>query len=175
MTPAVRPYGRVQPRSALHQLAALALFLVLSLMVEGIVSLVAQPGLADPAYAGLAKPDWTPPAAVFPWVWTALYLLIGLAAWLAWRRAPAGCFGWPFAAFAVQLAINGAWPWVFFGQVELLAALVLIGALILAIVANLLAFRPYSGWAALALLPYLAWTGYAAAVTFEIWRLNGGV
>jgi tryptophan-rich sensory protein len=175
MSAASLPYGRVQPRSALHQLTALALFLVLSLMVEGIVSLVAQPGLGDPAYAALAKPDWTPPPALFPWVWTALYLLIGLAAWLAWRRAPAGRFGWPFAAFVVQLAINGAWPWVFFGQGALLAAVILIAALILAILANILAFRPYSGWAAAALLPYLAWTGYAAAVTWQIWRLNGAV
>lgn len=160
-------------RSGLQQAAMLALFLVLSLMVEGIVSLVARPGLASAGYQELAKPGWTPPPGVFPYVWTVLYVLMGLAAWLAWRNAPAGRFAGPLACFLVQLAINGAWPYVFFGQLELVAALVLIAALLLAILATVLAFRPLSGWAAVLLLPYLAWTGYATAVTYAMVRLNG--
>ena len=164
----------IPQRSAWQQVLALVGFLLLSLMVEGLVSQVAQPGIAGGWYQSLAKPGWAPPDAWFPYVWTALYVLMGLASFLAWRAAPRGAFGWPFACFLVQLAINAGWPFLFFGAGQLVAALLVIVGLLLAIVATVLAFRPLSGWAALLLLPYLAWTGYATAVTYAILRLNLG-
>lgn len=158
--------------SPARQAGALLFFLLLSLMVEGSVSLVAQPGIAGPWYQALAKPGWAPPDAAFAYVWTALYVLMGLAAFAAWRAAPRGAFGWPFACFLVQLAINALWPWLFFGLGALVASAIVIVGLLLAVVATVLAFRPLSGWAAVLLLPYLAWTAYATAVTFAILRLN---
>jgi len=66
-------------------------------------------------YATLAKPAWTPPAALFAPVWTVLYLAIGVSGWLVWRRCGwAGARG-AFLIYAVQLLLNGAWSWLFFG------------------------------------------------------------
>ena len=125
-------------------------------------------------YAGIAKPDWTPPGWVFPVVWTTLYVLMGTAAWLVWREGKRGGGARaPLALFVFQLALNAAWTPVFFGAHEIFAAFVLIAVLWLAILATILAFRKRSGSAAILLLPYLAWVSIATVLNFQIWRLNG--
>jgi len=123
-------------------------------------------------YADLAKPAWNPPNAWFGPVWTALYLMMGVAAWLVWRRK-----GWrgarvALSLFLVQLVCNALWSWLFFGLHAPLAALVDIVVLWLAILATALAFVRHSRPAALLLLPYLAWVGFATALNFALWRLN---
>jgi tryptophan-rich sensory protein len=134
------------------------------------------PGAASPPdawYETLAKPDWTPPGWVFPVVWTTLYVLMGTAAFLVWRkgRERGGSKG-PLSVFLIQLALNAAWTPTFFGAREVLAALVILVALWLAIVATLLAFRRVSPAGAWLLAPYLAWVSVAAVLNFQIWRLN---
>ena len=124
-------------------------------------------------YASLVKPGWAPPGWLFGPVWTALYLLMGIAAWLVWRRA-----GWTGAAvalslFLVQLACNASWSWVFFawrrGALAFADILLLLGL----IVATLIAFARVHRLAAVLLLPYLAWVIFATALTHAIWRANG--
>ena len=67
-------------------------------------------------YAELAKPPWTPPGWLFGPVWTALYTAMAVAAWLVWRQAGlAGAMA--LGLLAVQLGLNVAWSWLFFGLV----------------------------------------------------------
>ena len=125
-------------------------------------------------YPTLAKPSWTPPGAVFAPVWTALYFLMALAAWLVWRKAGGlAAARLPLALFAVQLALNAAWSILFFGlRMPGLA----FGELVLlwvAIAATLAAFRRVLPAAGLLLAPYLAWVTFAGALNFALWRLNG--
>jgi len=123
-------------------------------------------------YAALVKPAWAPPGWLFGPVWTALYLMMGVAAWLVWRQA-----GWTAAAvglslFVAQLLCNALWSWLFFtwrrGGLAL-ADIVLLACLI---VATALAFARVRVLAAGLLLPYLAWVMYATALTVALWRAN---
>jgi benzodiazapine receptor len=121
-------------------------------------------------YATLLKPSWTPPSWVFGPVWTLLYPLVAVAGWLAWRegRARLGPL-----VYLLQLALNAAWPWFFFGQRRVGLALACVVALWIAILATVLAFWRVSRTAAVLLLPYLAWVGFAAALNYAIWKLTG--
>lgn len=128
----------------------------------------------DSWYAALSKPPFNPPGWVFGPTWTILYTLMGIAAWLVWRR---GDLWSPpvrnaLLLFAVQLSLNALWSILFFGLKSPLLALVDILALWVAILATTLAFRPLSPAAAWLMAPYLAWVSFAALLNFEIWRLN---
>ena len=94
---------------------------------------------------------------------------MAVAGWMAWREGRAR-FG-PLV-FLLQLALNAAWPWLFFAQRRLDLALVCIVALWVAILGTIVAFWRVSRGAALLLVPYLAWVGFAAALNHAIWRLN---
>jgi len=122
-------------------------------------------------YPTLRKPAWTPPAWLFGPVWTALYAAMGVAAGRVWTRAEGSRRA--LALFAVQLALNAGWSWVFFGLRRPGLAFAEIVALILMALATALAFRRHSRLAFALLLPYLAWLIFAAALNFAIWRLNG--
>ena len=123
-------------------------------------------------YAGLVKPTWAPPGWLFGPVWTALYLMMGVAAWLVWRRA-----GWAGAAGALslflgQLVCNALWSWLFFAWRRGALAFADIVLLCGLIVATLIAFAHVHRLAAILLLPYLAWVIFATALTRGIWRAN---
>ena len=124
-------------------------------------------------YLELAKPAWTPPGWLFGPVWFVLYVTIGVAAWLVWRRARFGDAPVAWIAWGAQLVLNGAWSWIFFGLRAPGPALIEIVVLWLAILATILAFRRLRPVAAALLLPYLAWVGFATALNAAIWRLNG--
>ena len=123
-------------------------------------------------YASLKKPSWNPPGWVFGPVWTALYTLMAVAAWLVWQRGGFAAQRRPLTLFLVQLALNAAWTPLFFGLHRPGVAFVDIVLLGLAIVATLFAFRPVSRVAAWLLAPYLAWVSFAAVLNFTLWRLN---
>lgn len=126
-------------------------------------------------YAGLALPAWAPPASVFGPVWTVLYALMALAAWLVWRQG-----GWraatpALALYLLQLALNVLWSWLFFGWKQGALAFADILLLLVLIVATVVAFhrvRPAAAWL---LLPYLAWVAFASALNFAVWQANPGV
>lgn len=126
-------------------------------------------------YAELARPAWAPPGWLFGPVWSALYLLMGVAAWLVWRIRGFTGARTALTLFIVQLAVNALWSWLFFvwhlGGFAF-AEVLLLWCLILA---TLLAFRRVSVLAALLLLPYLAWVTFASVLTFAVWRLNPGL
>jgi len=142
-----------------------------------LVALAASSGIATPPgdwYAGLTKPPLTPPAVAFPIAWTALYLLMALAAWRASLAAAPGqrwTTLWPFAA---QLAANALWSILFFGLhwmgLALLDLLLLWGLIVL----TLRRFARVSPVAAWLLVPYLAWVSFAAYLNAATWWLNLG-
>lgn len=123
-------------------------------------------------YAALRKPPWTPPGWVFGPVWTTLYLMMGVAAWLVWRRGGCAANRTPLILFALQLAANALWSILFFGLHAPGAAFLEILILWSLILATALTFRRVSSLAAWLLLPYLAWVTYAATLNVGVWRLN---
>lgn len=123
-------------------------------------------------YAGLKKPSWNPPGWVFGPVWTTLYVMMAVAAWLVWKHGGFAVQRRPLMLFLVQLVLNAAWTPLFFGMHQPGLAFAEIVLLWLAIVATFAAFRSVTRTAAWLLAPYLAWVGFAAALNFTLWRLN---
>ncbi|HXG35203.1 MAG TPA: TspO/MBR family protein [Bryobacteraceae bacterium] len=123
-------------------------------------------------YASLKKPNWNPPNSVFGPVWTALYVLMGMAAWIVWRRAGFARAPLAFGLFFVQLFLNALWPFLFFGVRQPGLALVEIVVLWLVILATMVSFWRVSVAAGMLLLPYLCWVAFATALNYQLWRLN---
>lgn len=123
-------------------------------------------------YENLNKPPWTPPSWVFGPVWSLLYLLMGISAWLVWRRTGLGAAVLPLTLFGIQLLLNVAWSVLFFGLRSPGAALIDIVLLWFAILATVIAFWWRSAPAAWLMLPYLAWVSFAVALNLAIWNLN---
>jgi tryptophan-rich sensory protein len=124
-------------------------------------------------YATLSRPDFAPPDWVFGPVWTALYTMMGISAYLVWREglADPGVRA-AMAVFVLQLAINISWSAAFFGLRSPLAGLAVILILWGLIALNIQRFRGISRTAGALLIPYLLWVSFAAVLNFEIWRLN---
>jgi len=120
-------------------------------------------------YRTLTKPAWNPPGWVFGPVWTLLYAMMAVAAWLVWRQVG---WGGALAVFGVQLALNVVWSFCFFGRRSPLAGLVDIVLLWAAIALTLVWFWRVNRLAGLLFVPYLWWVTFAAALNFSIWRLN---
>lgn len=124
-------------------------------------------------YAALAKPAWNPPSWIFAPVWTALYLMMALAAWQVSVHGEYRRRRLPLAFFVVQLALNAAWSWLFFGLRSPGLALLDILALWVALSVTTGLFLKTRRAAGLLLLPYWLWVSFAAVLNLEIWRLNG--
>ena len=125
-------------------------------------------------YAALAKPAWNPPNAIFAPVWSVLYGLMAVAAWLVWRRAGFSGAGAALGLFAVQLILNALWSYLFFGRHQPGLAFGDIVVLWVAILSVVLLFLRVDRVAGALLLPYLAWVGFAAYLNFTLWRLIAG-
>ena len=123
-------------------------------------------------YAALKKPSWNPPGWIFGPVWTALYAMMALAAWLVWRQGGFAAQRRPLIIFLTQLALNALWTPLFFGLHWTGLAFAEITLLWLAIAATISAFRSVSRAGAWLLAPYLAWVSFAAVLNFTLWRLN---
>jgi len=123
-------------------------------------------------YEALNKPTWTPPNGVFGPVWTALYAMMAVAAWLVWRQGGFVHQRRALTWFVTQLALNAAWTPLFFGLQRPGIAFVEIVFLWGAIVMTTVAFHRVSRVAAWLLAPYLAWVSFAAVLNFFLWRLN---
>ncbi len=129
-------------------------------------------GSANPWYAALAKPDFTPEGWVFPVAWAILYLLQGIALAMILHARGASGRGPAIGLFAAQLALNLAWSPIFFGLHRVgLAMAVILAMLALAAAATLL-FARIRKPAALLMLPYLAWLGFASLLNWQILQMN---
>lgn len=124
-------------------------------------------------YAGLAKPSFSPPNALFGPVWTVLYAMMAVAAWRVWiAPADAAERQMALALFWLQLVLNALWSPVFFGFQRPGLALAVIVLLWIAIVATTIRFFRIDALAGWLLIPYLAWVTFASVLNGAIVRLN---
>lgn len=127
----------------------------------------------EPWYRALSKPPSTPPDWAFGPVWTTLYVLMGVAVFLVWRRGWSGAdVKLAVGVYVLQLALNALWTPVFFGLHSIVGGLAVIVVLWVTILATILRFWRVSRIAAALLAPYLLWVSYATHLNFSIWRLN---
>ena len=127
---------------------------------------------AGPFYTQMIRPDWAPPPNVFGPVWTVLYALMGIAAWLVWRVGGFRAARTALTLFFVQLAVNALWSWLFFGWHLGALAFADIILLWVLIVATLVTFWRTRALAGALLIPYLLWVSIASALNYSVWRLN---
>ncbi len=156
--------------SQVNPWVALLLWLVLC-AAAGAIGAIASAN-AEEFYTALEQPGWAPPSNVFGPVWTVLYALMGISAWLVWRER-----GWARARgalglFVVQLMVNALWSWLFFAWHRGGLAFADIVLLLALIVATLIAFARVRKLAAWLLVPYLGWVSFAAALNWSVWQRN---
>lgn len=145
-----------------------------------LVFLAAAAGGLASASAGsffmeLDRPLWAPPAWLFGPAWTVLYLLMGVASWLVWRKRGFSDARLALTLYIVQLVLNGLWTWLFFVMRSGSLAFIEIIILWILILATLIAFWRKNKLAGLMLVPYLIWVAYASALTFSLWQRNPSV
>ena len=155
----------------MREAAALLGFVVLCLAVAAAGGAVTATSVGT-WYAGLAKPAFNPPNWVFAPVWTALYLMMAFAGWRVWRQRRAREVRLALGAWALQLALNLGWSFVFFGARLIGAALAEIALLLAAILATAVLFWRIDRVAGALFVPYAAWVAFATALNAALWRLN---
>ena len=156
--------------SRLTQVLGLVGWLALAFVAAAVGGFAAAD--APTFYAQLALPSWAPPAGAFGPVWTVLYTLMGIAAWLVWRERRVRPAAPALALFGAQLAINALWSWFFFAWKSGVGAFVAIILLLGLIVATMVAFYKIRRAAGLLFVPYLAWVCLATALSWTVWRSN---
>ena len=146
----------------------------------GITALAAAIGGAAAAnsrefYAALQRPTWAPPGSVFGPVWSVLYFLMAIAAWMVWRARRFIGARVALVVYLVQLALNALWTWLFFAWHR--GALAFVGVVLLwvAVAMTLNLFWRVRTLAGALLVPYLAWVSFATALTYAVWRGTPGM
>lgn len=146
---------------------------VASLAALGVAALGATVTDLGPWYQGLEKPGWTPPDALFPMGWTLIYALITVSAVYAWRDARSSAEAeWVIGLFALNGFLNITWSLIFFRLQRPDWAFYELIALWLSILVLIVYCGRFSRIAALLLLPYLAWVGFAGALNQAVVALN---
>lgn len=127
---------------------------------------------AESFYGQLVQPSWAPPSSVFGPVWSVLYALMAIAAWLVWRSGGFRANRTALSLFAVQLALNALWSWLFFAWHRgawAFADIVVLWAFIVATLVFFWRVRPLAG---VLLIPYLLWVSFALVLNYSVWQLN---
>lgn len=146
--------------------------LIIFVLLIGFLSSI-FPGVSfKETYVHLIKPSFFPPAWLFAPVWTILYILIGISAFLVWRKQNEKNINLAVTIFLIQLFLNYVWSIIFFGKGNYFLALVDIVALWFAIGAMIKIFSKISKTAAWVLLPYWLWVSFAAVLNYYAWILN---
>ena len=158
------------PRTS-RDLLGLFVFIILCLAVSGIGGAVTATSV-DTWYQTLEKPLFNPPDWVFAPVWTALSIMMGVAAWRVWRLRSIEETRKALAIFFVQLCLNLAWSFLFFGLQRIDLALIEIVILLVAIIVNAIMFWRIDRLAGLMFVPYTAWVAYATILNSSLWLLN---
>lgn len=160
-----------EPGLEMHALPRV-LALVVWLLVTFAAALPGSLYMPGDWYASLNKPSWNPPGWIFGPVWTALYTMMAVAAWLVWQKGGLAAQRRPLLIYIAQLALNAAWTPLFFGLHRPDLAFVDILLVWLGIIATMAAFWRVHRTAAMLLAPYLAWVSFASALNYTIWKLN---
>ena len=146
---------------------------VLICLAIGFLSSIATQSSVNDWYLTLNKPSFTPPNWLFAPVWTALYIMMGVAAGIVWSKGYHHV--WVKTAlyhFVFQLLLNALWSIVFFGLKNPLGGMVVILALLTMIILTIKWFKVISKPAALLMIPYVLWVAFASALNYKIWELN---
>ena len=162
------PSKRLTPT---RDVLGLIVFVALCGIVSGMGGLITATSI-DSWYHALQKPYFNPPNWVFPPVWTTLYFFMAVAGWRVWRRAGFDARRKALAVFGVQLGLNLAWSFLFFGLQQIGLALVEVVILLLAIIANTILFWRIDRLAGALFVPYSLWVAYATMLNASIFLLN---
>lgn len=149
------------------------LALLVSILVVGLTASTGARFRPDEWYRELRKPTWTPPDIAFPLAWGILYLLMTIAAWRIYMADDSVWRSASLAAYALQLMVNAAWSWLFFGRKQIVAALAdIVMLLALITIAIALFFFQVNTLAAWLMVPYWLWVALALVLNATILRLN---
>ncbi len=150
----------------------LVISIAVPVAVGGLSGFATARGVAN-WYPTLTKPPFNPPSWVFGPVWTVLYIMMGVAAFLVWRKGlDADGVKMALTVFAIQLVLNGLWSILFFGMQAPGWALFEIILLWIAIGVTTVLFWRVVPLAGALLLPYWAWVSFAAVLNASLWWLN---
>ena len=163
--------GRDFARTASRSWLSLTAFLAVCLGIAAAGGAVTAKSVGT-WYQTLNKPPFTPPDWLFAPVWTMLYIGIAIAGWRVWTAGRRAGTRGAMTTYSVQLALNLAWSFIFFGIHRIGAALADILLLLVAIGVNSASFRRIDRLAGWLLAPYAAWVAFASALNFALWRLN---
>lgn len=157
--------------STANRAVSLVVFIVICFAAAAIGSMATSSSVGT-WYADLNKPAWNPPNWVFAPVWSALFLLMAISAWMVWNSPGGGKVNLALAGFFGQLGLNVLWSVLFFGLQQPGIAAIEIVVLWLSILAVSVLFYFHSRLAAALLVPYLVWVGFATVLNWCIWQLN---
>ncbi|MFA6314856.1 MAG: TspO/MBR family protein [Candidatus Paceibacterota bacterium] len=156
----------------MHKSIKLAVAIIVS-ELAGIIGSVFTISAIPTWYATLTRPALNPPSWLFGPVWTTLYLLMGIAAFLVWNKGlDRKDVRKALAVFGLQLVLNAAWSIIFFGLHSPLWAFVDIAFMWFTIIWTMFLFYKISKPAMWLLLPYILWVSFAGYLNFMIWILN---
>ena len=158
--------------SRVRDIVRLVVSIVVCQLAGGIGAIFTTPAIPT-WYASLAKPAFQPPNWLFFPVWTTLYTLMGIAAFLVWRRGLGERrVRVALGVFVIQLVLNTAWSIIFFGLYSLFGAVIAIVFLWIAILINIVTFWRISKAAGALLIPYILWVSFAGILNISVWMLN---
>jgi tryptophan-rich sensory protein len=169
--------ARRDPRTVALSALVLGIIVAVNVLSAQLGSAISQPYIQG-WYAEAVKPSWTPPNAVFAAVWTVLYLVTSVAAWLVWRERRRRRVDRALTLYVAQLVLNAIWSPLFFalypviGETATWLSLTVHMLLLVAIAATIAEFWPIRRVAALLMAPYLAWVVFAASLTIGVALLN---
>jgi len=166
----VMTYGSTQARPGWPVLVGIIAITVLAAAIGTVASLQ-----APEFYMMLDAPSWAPPPWLFGPVWTVLYAMMALAAWLVVRERRRSSVVPEMTLYGAQLALNALWTWLFFRWHQGAAAFAEIVVLLILVGLTTLAFGRIRSLAGALMLPYLAWVSFATGLTFSLWQRNPGL
>lgn len=155
----------------LKSLLPLAVILGVCFSVAALGARVTSPQIPT-WYASLVKPSWTPPRIAFPIAWPILYFLMAIAAWRLCKSPPSSFRAVALMLFAIQLALNASWSYVFFGLHNISGGLGVIIALTITLTATIVGSSYVDVASSVLLMPYIAWIVFATALNARILMLN---
>ena len=126
-------------------------------------------------YAQLRLPGWAPPSSWFGPVWTILYIMMAIAAWLVWLEGDFQETRGTLILYVIQLVPNALWSWLFFRLRSGLFSFADILLLWILVTMTVFAFFRARALAGLLLVPYLLWVSFATSLNFSIWIMNRGI
>lgn len=124
-------------------------------------------------YVDLAKPLWNPPSWIFGPVWTVLYALMGVSAYIVWQDRGASHVRTALVVYGIQLGLNILWSAIFFGLKDPQIAFFEILVLLFFMIITTILFWRINTWAGVLLIPYILWVVFASYLNYTIWKLNG--